>query len=251
MSHPSDRTQELSFERGDPRIVDNLLENRLALVKAVLTDAELDGVAQAYRTRRALVAHRRLALRAVTGLGFDESSAVFQAIRPASIEADPRRLPLSLRTARAAVNKVMAVNDELFRDTRLQDVYGGNRPLTVATFPASFPHVSDNEGFPLHQDSIGVTGLGYGVQPLPTTWEVYAWAPTLPLDVAYNFETERGDLVVLTERVGPCPNAIPRLQGRELFVEDGSEIHRGINETGLRRYGLGMFHQELAELGKA
>ena len=246
MSNPI-RTSEVSFERGDPDLTDTLLENRLVVIKGALTDNEVEGVATAYKLKRATLIPQRLALKAITAAGGSKENRLFRVIEPKPIEVDAQRLPLLLKAGQRAVSKIIAINAELFRDPRLLAMYGEEKQLTVANFPASFPHISGNEAFPLHQDSIGVSGLGYGMQPLPTTWSVYKWAPRLPLEIAYTFDTERGDLVALTQRTGACPDIIPRAQGNTVFDEGGSEIHSGVNETGLRRYGLGMFHQERAE----
>lgn len=240
-----DRTTKVSFERVDHESAYFLLDNGVVVFKKSVPAEAVGGVVTAYERHRKLQLPRRAAAKALVKIGLGDSRA-HELIRAKAVEANAERLPIHMRCAQIAIDAATELNRNLFSLPEIFMRYGGRKELNLARFALSIAE----EAFPPHQDSRGNTGLAYAEQILPTLWQIRNGQPEQPIPetpIAYCFETEPGDIVVLTERVGECPDFIPLVQGEREFFHDGSVIHGGLNFTGEPRYGLGLFHQEQAE----
>lgn len=245
VSNVPDRTAEVSFERVDQESAYYLLDNGVAVFKKSVPTEAIGGVVKAYERHRKLQLPRRILAKGLAGVRLGDSRA-HEVIRAKAVEANAQRLPLHMKCAQPAVNAAIGLNAALFGNPEIYRTYGGYRELNLARFALSIVE----EAFPPHQDSRGNTGLAYAEQFSPTLWRIRGGQEGLPIPeapVSYYFETESGDTVVLTERVGECPDTIPLAQGEREFFEDGSIIHGGVDLSGEPRYGLGLFCQERAE----
>jgi hypothetical protein len=239
-----DRTSTLSFETVDNASTEALIANRIVLMKAVVPELALDGIRVAFNRSRQRALPRRIAGRLMleSGLG---GTMLYKKTRVSDVSANPQRLPSHMRPAQSAVDRLMDLNDAFFEKPEIVEKYGIRRLNLAILFKSDTA-----EAFGEHQDNQGTTGLALAPQLQPTLWKIHEFSaedPHPPAPVSFTFTTEVGDAVVLMEREGDCPPSVPFRQGTELYFADGSTIHSGINLTSNTRFGLGLFHQEIAE----
>lgn len=241
-----DRTRELSFERPDRACTSKLLETGVIVVKKAFTQAQLEAASRPYMRRNTVILPRRIAAKVVEKT-IGRESELYRAVHPGYVRGHPQNLPRYMAPARPVVEGLVALNDALYEDRRLIDRYQGKTVLNLAGIQRSSPRT--NKAFPRHQDSQGVTGLGYATQGQPTKWNIFS-VPEPGDDplLAYSFFTGVGDTVVLVERAGPCPDYISPRQGKNTYSQDGSVIHEGWNLAyGVARYAIVGFCEELPE----
>lgn len=239
-----DRTEELSFEAVDSAAALSLIANGVLVLKQQLAASELEGPKHAYIMHRRVTIPRRAAGRAVRAIGGD--TKLYRKLRVSTIAADPRKLPWYMKSAQPVVDTINKLDSELFEFSAITDIYSP-ADLNIATFFAS----EDSDAVKEHQDSRGATNLAYAPQLHPTLWQIHTFDledPTPPAPVAYTFQTEPGDIVALTQRRGPAPAMTPKFgESAVRFSKNSSLIHSCVRLSAGRRFGMGIFYQEVAE----
>ncbi len=237
-----DRTNELSFDKVDDNAVNTLLAVGVVVMKNVVSAEGLSGIATAYKQSRRLALPRRLTARAIAVAGAGDS-ALYNTIKAKPVESRLPGFPLHMRSARQALTEVNQLHGQLFEHPAIQQRYPGAVDLNQAAFPINV----GSEAFPLHQDTQGVSGLGYAVQPTRTRWQIHEVMDRKPGPISFTFDTEPGDTTVLLERQGPEPKQMQAEQGYYDMAPDGSLPHSGINLEARNRYGIGLFHLDYIE----
>ncbi len=148
-----------------------------------------------------------------------------------------------MRTAKQAFTGDNRLHGQFFEHSAIRQRYPGAVDLNQAAFPINV----GSEAFPLHQDTQGVSGLGFAVQPTRTRWQIHQVIDRSPGPVEFTFDTEPGDTTVLLERQGPEPKQMWSEQGYYDMAPDGSLPHSGINLEDRHRYGMGLFHLDYIE----
>ncbi len=239
---PLDRTAELSFESVNDDAVNTLLAVGVVVMKNIVSPEGLSGIATAYKNARRLALPRRLTARAIALAGAGDSP-LHNAIKAKPVESRLPGFPVHMRSARQAFTEVNQLHSQFFDHPAIQQRYPGAVDLNQAAFPIN---VGD-EAFPLHQDTQGVSGLGFAVQPNRTRWQIHEVVDRKPGPVSFTFDTEPGDTTVLLERQGPEPKQMQAEQGYYDMAPDGSLPHSGINLEQRNRYGMGLFHLDYIE----
>ncbi len=249
MKYP-DKTESISFNDVKEETVPVLLEEGVVVIKGLVSAVYLDGIKKAFHSSRRHDLPRRISgkLMALSGMG---NTKLYKNTRVSDIAYDPTNLPKYMQSAQPVLSTIIDLNSKFFENTLISDIYG-IRTLNLAHFfvsPADGPAIGE------HQDSQGATGLAFAPQTQPTLWHIHRFIqrgnfdgtsiPPFPVD--FSFNTEAGDVVVLAERRGRCPDKVEFREGTSRYYRDGSRIHSGENLTGLDRYGMGVFHQEIME----
>lgn len=132
-------------------------------------------------------------------------------------------------------------NHELLRQQHLKTRYGDTVHEISKMILNRF---SPWEEFEAHQDSISETGLSFIVQTSPTLWRVHPFGPRMGME-PLEFQTDAGDLVVMTQSSASTPKVSERYAGFTDFDPEGSVIHSGENLTNKNRFSLALFSSPL------
>lgn len=236
-----DFTERLTFQQPSPESVDRLLEHGVVVIDSVIEPEQLATMREAVDTIFYGTLHRRLFYRALEELPSAKARDWARGRHSRTSQINPQNMPEMLSGMNPAIDGILGLDRKFFEDERIRNMYPGDYSLNIADVSRAKP---PQKAFVPHQDSDGVTRLGYALQGTRTLWTIYGGHPPSRRKSDYTFIANPGSVVVLTERTGPQSGNYILGQGFAHFRENGSEVHGGDNLTEEIRHRVGVFYRE-------